>query len=161
MANLKEPNFTPREGKGFESLRARLGDDAGSEKLGLSLWEVPPGKAAYPYHWHEQEEEMIIVLAGTPNLRTPDGWRRLEQGEIVSFRVGEQGAHQIVNDTDETIRFLSISSWANGPEICFYPDSDKVGVFTRDGVYELYKRGSSVDYWDGEEPPTPAGSSSA
>jgi uncharacterized cupin superfamily protein len=161
MANLNEPHFTAREGKGFESLRARLGDEAGSQRLGLSLWELPPGIAAYPYHWHAVEEEMVVVLAGTPQLRTPDGWRRLEEGEVVAFRVGEQGAHQLHNDSGATVRFLSFSSWTNGPEICFYPDSDKVGVFTPDGVYELYERGSAVDYWLGEEPPTAAGSSSA
>jgi uncharacterized cupin superfamily protein len=38
-----------------------------------------------------------VVLEGTPSLRTPDGWRELEQGEVVSFLRGEDGAHQIVN----------------------------------------------------------------
>jgi uncharacterized cupin superfamily protein len=161
MANVNEPHFDERRaGRGFEARRARLGRQAGAERLGLSLWELSQGVAAYPYHWHVVEEELVIVLTGRPNLRTPDGWRRLQEGEVVAFPVGAHGAHQLFNDTDETVRFLSFSSWTNGPEICFYPDSGKVGVFAED-VYELYKQDSAVDYWLDEEPPTPAGSSSA
>ena len=161
MTNLNDPDFRElREGRGFESKRARLGRQAGSERLGVSLWELPPGIAAYPYHWHVVEEEMVVVLAGRPMLRTPESTRRLEAGDVVAFLVGERGGHQLWNDSDdETVRFLSFSSWTNGPEICFYPDSGKVGVFA-EGIYELYKRESAVDYWDGEAPPTPAGSSS-
>jgi hypothetical protein len=36
------------------------------------------------------------------SLRTPDGWRDLVPGETVAFPVGERGAHQLVNQTDET-----------------------------------------------------------
>ena len=68
------PNFDePRlEKEGFHAMRARLGRQAGSVKTGLSLFEVSPGQAAYPYHWHTSEEEIVVVLAGRPSLRTPD-----------------------------------------------------------------------------------------
>jgi len=46
--------------------------------VGASLWELPAGQAAYPYHYHLAEEEMVIVLSGTPALRTRDGWRVLD-----------------------------------------------------------------------------------
>ena len=162
MTNINRPNFDDiREGKGFESLRARIGAQAGAERLGMSLWEVPPGIAAYPYHWHAVEEEMVVVLEGSPSLRGPEGgWRELEPGEVVAFRTGEQGAHQIWNRTDSTVRFLSFSSTTHEPEVCFYPDSGKVGIWAHD-IRELYRRADAVDYWDGEEPPTGAGSSSA
>src|SRR4029450_8264851 len=101
--NIYKPEFDePREQDGFRARRARLGRQAGSRDLGASLWEIPPGEAAYPYHWHAGEEEMIVVLAGTLRLRNPDGWRTLGAGELVSFRVGEEGAHQLVNDGPET-----------------------------------------------------------
>src|SRR5207248_10205525 len=77
--NINRPAFDePREYEGFRCLRARIGRQAGTEKLGLSLFEVPPGQAAYPYHWHGAEEELILVLEGRPSLRTPGGWRELE-----------------------------------------------------------------------------------
>ena len=117
MVNIENPHYDePREGEGFRCKRARISRQAGAERLGVSLWEVPPGQAAYPYHAHLTEEELVIVLEGRPSLRTPSGWRELEQGEVVSFLRGEQGAHQIVNRGDTTIRFRSDgcrATWAS------------------------------------------------
>src|SRR5258708_5541554 len=131
MANIYEPDFDePREHRGFECSRARLGRQAGSERLGLSLWEIPPGQAAYPYHLHLGEEELIVVLEGRPDLRTPDGWREVAQGDVIAFHRGAQGAHQLVNRTDGVVRFLAIST-SDDPDIVIYPDSNKVGAFER------------------------------
>ena len=159
MANVCEPDFDEtRDRDGFRSRRARIGWQAGSEKLGASLWEVPPGEAAYPYHWHWVHEELVVVIEGSLSLRTPDGWRELERGEVVSFRVGEEGAHQLVNRGEQPASFLSLST-GGMPDVCVYPDSDKIGVYENPsrgrGVRELHRRSEAVDYWDGEEPPDP------
>ena len=69
-------------------MRARIGRQLGTEKIGLSLFEVPPGQAAYPYHWHVAEEELVIVSEGQPSLRRPGGWREVEPGEVLAFTVG-------------------------------------------------------------------------
>src|SRR5919197_4520811 len=111
MPNIGRPEFDElREQAGFRCLRARLGRQAGCERLGLSLFEVPPGEAAYPFHYHLTEEELVIVLTGRPSLRTANGWRDLEEGELVRFPRGERGAHQIVNRSGETVRFLAFST---------------------------------------------------
>jgi uncharacterized cupin superfamily protein len=111
MANIHEPDFDePREHPGFTCRRARIGRQLGTEKLGASLWDLPPGQAAYPYHWHVAEEELLVVLEGRPSMRTPEGWRELAEGEAVSFPVGEQGAHQLVNRTEDAVRFLAVSN---------------------------------------------------
>jgi uncharacterized cupin superfamily protein len=157
MPNIFEPDFDEiREQPGFDCRRARIGRQAGSERLGASVWDVPPGQAAYPYHFHYGEEELLFVLSGRPSLRTPEGWRDLEPGEAVAFLLGERGAHQVVNRTGEPVRLLVVSP-SGIPEICVYPDSDKIGVFERtpEGGHlrELYRRSDAVDYYDGEEPP--------
>lgn len=91
MANINDPHFDePREQPGFNVRRARLARHAGAERIGLSLWELPPGEAAYPYHYHLADEEMIVVLAGTPSLRTGDGVRELAEGEVVGFPAGRR-----------------------------------------------------------------------
>src|ERR1700727_6342 len=96
--NVFDPLFDERRGhparEGFEARRAFVVRAAGSQRLGASVWELEPGQAAYPYHAHLGEEELIVVLAGRPSLRTPDGWRELEPGEAVAFPRGEEGAHQ-------------------------------------------------------------------
>ena len=157
MVNLNRPEFDePREHPGFECSRARIGRQAGTQRLGASLWEVPPGEAAYPYHWHLTEEELVVVLSGRPSLRTPEGWSELEEGDVVPFLVGEDGGHQIANRTDEPVRFLALSTQGL-PDVVIYPDSDKLGAFERrpegGGLSEMYRRGDAVDYYDGETPP--------
>jgi len=92
VPNLNRPDLDEvREQPGFRALRARLGRQAGSERLGLSLWELGPGQAAYPYHLHLSAEEMLIALSGRPSLRGRGRWRELEEGEIVSLARGEEG----------------------------------------------------------------------
>jgi uncharacterized cupin superfamily protein len=160
MVSIHDPGHDAMPGReqrdGFRSRRLFLGRRAGARRLGASLWELPPGEAAYPYHFHLSEEELVLVLAGSGRLRGPDGWRPLAEGEVVSFPVGEEGGHQILNDGDVPLRFLAIST--NGaPDIVVYPDSDKLGAFERradgGGIWELYRRGEQATYWDGEEPP--------
>jgi uncharacterized cupin superfamily protein len=157
MPNINDPIFDePREHPGFRCVRARVSRQAGSERLGLSLWEVPPGEAAYPYHHHLGEEELVIVLEGQPSLRTPDGWRELAEGEVVAFLRGEHGAHQLVNRTEQTVRFLACST-SGDPDIVIYPDSGKVRAFERlpdgGGLRAMFRADDSVDYHEGEQPP--------
>lgn len=157
MPNIEDPDFELRDGPpGFRSKRARIGYELGSETVGLSLWELPPGEAAYPYHFHYSDEEVVIVLRGSPTLRTPEGERVLEQGEAVRFELGPAGAHQLFNPTEEAVRFLAVSSHGR-PDIVVYPDSNKVSAAERpprgSGFRAYFDLDDQVDYWQGEEPP--------
>lgn len=158
MANLHDLDFDePREQPGFQVRRARVGRQLETERLGISVWEIPPGQAAYPYHYHLTEEELVVVLEGRPSLRNPEGWRELEPGEICSFPRGERGAHQLVNRSESTVRCIALSTHGD-PDIVIYPDSGKLGAFERlptgGGLWELFRRADAVDYYDGECPPS-------
>jgi uncharacterized cupin superfamily protein len=143
---------------GFRWLGESLAYKAGSERLGASLYDLPPGEAICPYHYHLANEELLIVLHGRPHLRTPEGWRQAEEGEVVAFPVGERGAHQLVNRTDTDVRLLMISEMRS-PEIPVYPDSGKIGVREhapgsgREGLRFNFHPDDALDYWDGENPP--------
>ena len=157
MANIYDPDFDePREHEGFRARRARLGHQLASERVGLSLWEVEPGQAAYPYHFHLAEEELLVVLDGRPALRGPDGWRRLQRGEVVRFPAGEEGGHQLVNDGDEPVRFMAISTHGQ-PDVVLYPDEGKIGPAERNpdgrGLKLFFRLDDAVDYNDGLTPP--------
>jgi uncharacterized cupin superfamily protein len=126
--------------------------------LGCSLYELPPGKRSWPYHYHSGNAEAFYVLAGDGLLRAPEGEHRLEAGVYVACPTGPAGAHRIVNDEDEPLRYLAFSTM-NEPDVTVYPDSEKFGVYTggppggeadRD-VSGYYERESDVDYWEGEE----------
>jgi uncharacterized cupin superfamily protein len=157
VPNLTRPEFDEsRDEPGFRCLRARLGRQAGCERLGLSLFEVPPGEAAYPYHYHLAEEEVVLVLSGRPSLRTSEGWRDLEEGELLLFARGERGAHQIINRTEAPVRFLAVST-SGEPDIILQPDSGKLGAYERrpegSGLRAWFRLSDAVDYHDGEAPP--------
>ena len=157
VPNINDAVFDePREHPGFRCQRARISRQAGSERLGLSLWMLPPGEAAYPYHHHLAEEELVLVLDGRPSLRTPTGWRELEEGEVVAFLRGEDGGHQLVNRTRETVRLLAFST-SGEPDIVIYPDSGKLGAFERlpagGGLRAMFRLTDTVDYHEGEQSP--------
>jgi uncharacterized cupin superfamily protein len=161
MASVFEPDFEPEtDREGFRYRRARIGRQSGSEQLGASLFEVEPGEATFPLHWHSANEEMLIVLKGRPSVRTGEDWRELEEGEVVAFRVGPEGAHQVANWSDETVRFLIVSEM-RAPELSGYPDTGKLGILSRppgspddpDEVFGFFHREAEVDYWDGEPKP--------
>ena len=154
--NIFDPEFDEERGHpgrpGFDCLRARVGRQAGSRRLGASVWDLGPGPAAYPYHAHLGEEELIAVLSGRPSLRTPAGWRELEPGEVVAFPRGEDGAHQLANRGSEPVRFLAVST-NDDPDIVLYPDAGKVGASERradgSGFGRFFFIEHAVDYWDG------------
>jgi uncharacterized cupin superfamily protein len=160
MANVFDPDFDAeqRDKPPFTWRRARLGRQAGAESLGASLFELPPGASSFPLHVHHANEEMIVVLAGRPTLRSIDDSRELAPGELVACPPGRRGAHRIDNATVEPVRFLVVSTM-NAPEVNEYPDSGKIWV--RDyapgapppDTHELDKVGPAqpeIDYLDGE-----------
>ena len=111
----------------------------------------PPGQAICPYHFHWGDEEWLIVVSGTPTVRTPDGERTLDQGDVACFVVGPQGAHSVHNVSDGAVR---VALFSNKHEfgIIEYPDSDKIGVWGRldESLDHVIRRSPELEYWDGE-----------
>jgi uncharacterized cupin superfamily protein len=138
------------ERPGWRSKDAWVGAHIDAEILGGSMYELEPGDRLWPYHTHHANEEWMIVLRGTPMLRTPEGERELEEGDVVCFRRGKDGLHQVRNGTAVPIRVLMLSSM-NMPDVVEYPDSGKVGARGAAGERILLGRpGPILDYWDGE-----------
>jgi uncharacterized cupin superfamily protein len=67
------------------------------------------------------------VLRGRPTLREPAGERVLEEGDVVHFPVGPDGAHQLINNSDEPVRYLMIANRPS-PEAVEYPDTRQLSV---------------------------------
>jgi uncharacterized cupin superfamily protein len=137
----------------YESTGARLGTDTAAVKLGASIDVVPPGKRSCPYHYHHAQEEMFIVIEGTGTLRVAGEMLPLKSGDIVFIPAGPEYPHQILNTSDEPLKYLSIST-RESPEICVYPDSDKYqAVAFANGSLSaraVQREGANLDYWDGE-----------
>jgi uncharacterized cupin superfamily protein len=139
----------------FNVRGSRVGAAAGATQLGMTVYELDPGKRNMPYHAHFGIEEVLVVLKGTPTLRSSDGERELAEGEVVAFPPGRAGAHQLVNRTEAPVRFLMLSSKAPA-DIVEYPDSGKVGARAGewgapDGVTYLLAMEPQIGYFEGEE----------
>jgi uncharacterized cupin superfamily protein len=135
---------------GYYMALARLGPQIGATKIGATVYDLPPGQSSFPYHYEYGCEEWLLVVAGRPTLRHPDGEDELEPGDLVGFPEGPEGAHKVTNGTDETVRIMILSTKAS-PAVAVYPDSDKIGVWTEDEADDvMVRRESDVDYWDRE-----------
>ncbi len=111
------------------------------ERLGSSLYELRPNTTGGLYHFHHGNEELLVVLRGRPTLRTPEGERVLEEGEVVHFGLGAAGAHQVKNPTPETVRYLMVSNLAS-PDAVEYPDTRQLSVM----AFTTSQRGGPL--WD-------------
>ena len=115
-----------REG-GMDFRQKRLAGAAGAEELGVSLYEIEPEGTAWPYHYHYANEEGLFVLDGTITVRDPDGTYEVDAGGYVAFRTGEEGAHELINETDETVRLLLVATMEH-PDVEVFPESDTIGL---------------------------------
>jgi uncharacterized cupin superfamily protein len=151
VLNIANPDFTydAEDPEGFRAGMFRLGTQVGAERTGATLYHLPPGELLCPYHYEYGEEEWLIVLSGTPFLRTPEGTRELEPLDVAFFQRGPEGAHQVGNRGDEPARVLMWSevTWPTATE---YPDSDKLGLWVAPGSSVMVERSSDVPYYTGE-----------
>lgn len=138
-----------RDRPGWQWKHLDVNGCTGAKKINASIYELAPGQRTFPYHWHVVEEEWLIVLAGEPTLRHPGGEQKLSPGDCVVFKTGPEGAHLVRNDTDEPVRLLMLSSLSDA-EICFYPDSGKVGLFGAE-LRKILAEEPELDYFHGEE----------
>ena len=136
---------------GWRSKDAWAGAHVDAELIGGSLYELEPGDRLWPYHTHHANEEWLVVVRGALTLRTPEGEHPLSEGDVVCFRRGREGAHQVSNRTDSPIRVLMLSTLLE-PDIVEYLDSGKVGARSVRGERIMLSRpGPELDYWEGED----------
>ena len=150
VVNLDELNLEHfAKGAQFETRGARIGPLLGAKNLGYSYDIVPPGKRSCPFHSHRGEEEMFLILSGNGTLRYGNETRRIRAGDVICCPTGgPETAHQIVNDSDAPLAYLSISTMMP-TEVCEYPDSKKIGAFGKD-FRHMTRTEHHLDYWTGE-----------
>jgi uncharacterized cupin superfamily protein len=92
-------------------------------------------------------EEWLLVLVGSPTVRTPAGEQTLRRGDVLCFPPGRDGAHTVTGPG----RVL-IFSTGGETSVSVYPDSDKIGARPQgdDSDWLDFRRRDAVDYWEGE-----------
>ena len=123
--------------------------EGSAKHCATAFYELPPGKSNYPYHYHLTSEETFYIVSGTGILKTPEGEMEVHAGDLMFFPAGEQGAHKLTNSSDsEALVYIDFDTLAD-PNVCVYPDSNKVGVYGKD-LRKIYRLEDNVDYYDRE-----------
>jgi uncharacterized cupin superfamily protein len=125
----------------------RLALTASSKNLIFDLRLLNPGQFSFPYHFHRNAEELMMITSGSMTLRTPEGFEVVEKGDIVFIEMGEKGAHQFFNHGSEPCTYLDVRT-IYGIDVVEYPDSGKINILP---AYEVFEKQSKVEYFKGEE----------
>jgi uncharacterized cupin superfamily protein len=109
----------------------RLAPAAGLTAFGASHVVLKPGAWSSQRHWHDGEDEMVVMLSGEAVLIEDDGETVLRAGDVCGWAAGTGNGHHIVNRSDSDCIFVAISA---GPKTGGgYSDIDM--LFTADGRY--------------------------
>jgi uncharacterized cupin superfamily protein len=113
----------------------------------FDIRRLNPGCYSFPYHYHRNAEELMMIISGSMAIRTPKGFQILQQGEIVFMEMGESGAHQFYNHTEAPCSYLDVKSF-KGLDIVEYLDSGKIRISPYN---EVFYKNSQVEYLKGED----------
>lgn len=137
------------------SKRALFSGRIGARQLGYNLTVLPPGKVQCPFHAHRGEEEMFLILEGEGELRFGKERYPIRKHDVIACPTGGADvAHQIINTGTTDMRYLAVSTLAE-IEVCEYPDSGKVSLWTEGGsspgLRKIFRAEQTVDYYDREK----------
>lgn len=149
LLSLELEHGPPENPPGHSISATSLTRLCGAIVTGMSIYELEPGNACWPYHFEVTEEEWVIVIEGELTLRTPDGEAVLRAGDVACFPAGAAGAHAVRNHTDAPVRYAMPCANPRFGSATVYPDSGKVRV-SCPGFSHRGWIGEPVDYWEGE-----------
>ena len=152
IIHTKMDDIAPQQrgnGEAYEYTRYPALPAGSAKQSAVAFYELPPGKSNYPYHYHLTSEETFYIISGTGTLKTPDGEVEVHAGDLLFFPAGEGGAHKLTNSSEsEPLIYIDFDTLAD-PNVCIYPDSNKVGVYGKD-FRSIYRLEDHVDYYDRE-----------
>lgn len=164
--NESELEWSESNGQaGFRRKQLAAAAPGGGDDLGCSLYELDPGETAWPYHYHAGNGEAMFVLNGTGIVRCPDPdgeaagpepiEHDVEAGDFLAFPASPDGAHQVVNNSDDPLRYLVVSTMRD-PDVTRYVEADALGVYegSAPGSHEdrsftgYFSEDDTIDYWE-------------
>lgn len=132
MTVIDQSKLVPRSGSIYPSPYAemmagrsslRLGDAGGLTQFGANLVTLAPGALSSLRHWHQNEDEFVMVTEGVCTLVQDEGETEMRSGDCAAFPAGHTNDHHFVNRTAEVVRFLVVGTKARS-EVATYSDVD-------------------------------------
>jgi len=152
IVNIDEVAGHVTTGDAFASTMKQLGAATRGHALGCTYYEVPPGRAAFPRHFHCVNEESLFVLEGTATLRLGNQEMPVRAGDYIALPAGPDSGHHLVNTGTVVLRYLCIST-LQPTDVVVFPDAGSVGVMAAQSM-EAAQRG---EHWVSLMTALPAG----
>lgn len=100
----------------------RLAPPSGLTEFGASHVVLKPGAWSSQRHWHEGEDELVVMVSGEAVLVENDGRHVMKPGDVAAFPKGVANGHVLINESDSDCIFVAIGRPAASD--CHYPDID-------------------------------------
>lgn len=127
------PFDKPVEGRWWR----RLAPVGGLTQMGASHVVLKPGAWSSQRHWHDDEDELLVMLTGEAVLVEDGGRTVLRPGDVCAWAKGVANGHHVINESAEDCSFIAVSAGdRNGSGA--YSDIDMTfsgaGYFHKDGT---------------------------
>ncbi|OIQ26899.1 MAG: transcriptional regulator [Alphaproteobacteria bacterium MedPE-SWcel] len=119
----------------------RLGDAGGLSQYGVNLVHLEPGALSSLRHYHMEQDEFVMVTAGTLVLVDDHGAHEMQPGDCAAFPKGDANGHHLVNKSDMRASFLVIGT-RTATETAYYSDLD-MKVQVADDTYSYTRKDGS------------------
>ncbi|WP_306116140.1 MULTISPECIES: cupin domain-containing protein [unclassified Roseovarius] len=120
----------------------RLGDAGGLTQFGANLVMLEPGAKSSLRHWHQNEDEFVMVTEGVCTLIDDNGETDMHPGDCAAFPANDPNGHHLVNRTGAPVAFLVIGTRTTD-ETATYSDVD-LKVRLKDGTATFTRRDGSA-----------------
>ena len=121
----------------------RLGDASGLTQFGVNLVTLGPGGQSALRHWHENQDEFLVVTQGTCTLIDDHGETALNPGDCAAFPAGDGNGHHIVNQTGSDVAFVVVGT-RTPTETAHYSDVDMMVTDDEHGFNFTRRDGSPI-----------------
>lgn len=137
--------YPAKYNQGFEHRHTtRMGDASGITQFGVNLVRLDPGAMSSLRHWHEEQDEFLVVTEGRLTLVDDAGETLLSPGDCAAFPKGDANGHHIVNQSEATGAFVVVGS-RTPTETGWYPDIDMKVTFAEQQFSFTKRDGTPIE----------------
>ena len=88
----------------------RLAPAGGLTEMGASHVVLKPGAWSSQRHWHDEEDELLVMLTGEAVLVEDSGRTLLHPGDVCAWPKGSTDGHHLINESGADCSFIAISA---------------------------------------------------
>lgn len=151
VKNLETMEPKHKKAYGYEFNKYEVTQRKDFSQAYVCFYEIMPGHAAYPKHYHSYNTECFYIISGIGIVETMDSQINVKSGDIIVFPCGKKGMHKLTNTSKiDKLVYIDFDT-TNSPDIVHYVDSEKIGIIEHNISSTFYRNKDNVDYYDGEK----------